>query len=195
MALFFLQCEKLLYLTATWRGKEVHYQVSHCNMAFIRTQGHFFFVSNGDASNGKTVDFILVGVYSEVKLCLFVAQGVGRSWGSERAEHSQPPCPPYQHFMKYLDCSIFEGKGCAGCRLCEFVMVEGSPPEIFEGKDGLCVSQLIFVREIEKWREGEEEKERLFSIGIWILGHTGPGVSQSGRSEGGGWAGGPRRAD
>lgn len=48
-------------------------------MAFIRTQGHFFFVSNGDASNGKTVDFTLVGVYSEVKLCLFVAQGVGRS--------------------------------------------------------------------------------------------------------------------
>lgn len=39
----------------------------------------FFFVSNGDASNGKTVDFTLVGVYSEVKLCLFVAQGVGRS--------------------------------------------------------------------------------------------------------------------
>lgn len=48
-------------------------------MAFIRTQGHFFFVSNGDASNEKTVDFTLVGVYSEVKLCLFVAQGVGRS--------------------------------------------------------------------------------------------------------------------
>lgn len=39
------------------------------------------------------------------------------------------------------------------------------------------------------------EQERLFSFGIWILGHTGPGVSQSDQSEGGGWAGGPRRAD
>lgn len=45
----------------------------------------------------------------------------------------------------------------------------------------------------EKERKGEQE--RLFSFGIWILGHTGPGVSQSGRSEGGDGAGGPRRAD
>lgn len=43
--------------------------------------------------------------------------------------------------------------------------------------------------------EGGLEQERLFSFGIWILGHTGPGVSQSGQSEGGGGAGGPGRAD
>lgn len=61
-------------------------------------------------------------------------------------------------------------------------------------------SQCFFVclrqkEEREKKKEREGEEERLFSFGIWILGHTGPGVSQSGQSEGGGWAGGPRRAD
>ena len=77
------------------------------------------------------------------------------------------------------------------------VMVEGeSSGEFSRGNGGLRISVLIFlsVRERGK-REIEGEQERLFSSGIWILGHTGPGVSQSGRSEGGGWAGGPRRAD
>lgn len=80
------------------------------------------------------------------------------------------------------------------------VMVEG-PLESFEGNGGLCISVLIFLsergikEEREKCRQREGEQERLFSFGIWILGHTGPGVSQSGGSEGGGWAGGPRRAD
>lgn len=40
------------------------------------------------------------------------------------------------------------------------------------------------------WVDGRAGgQERLFSFGIWILGHTGPGVSQSGQSEGGGAAG------
>lgn len=76
------------------------------------------------------------------------------------------------------------------------VMVEGSPLESYEGNGGLCISVLIFLSVKERGkREREEEQERLFSFGIWILGHTGPGVSQSGQCEGGGWAGGPRRAD
>lgn len=75
-------------------------------------------------------------------------------------------------------------------------MVEGSPLESFEGNGGLCISVLIFLSVKERGkREREGEQERLFSFGIWILGHTGPGVSQSGQSEGGGRAGGPRRAD
>ena len=54
---------------------------------------------------------------------------------------------------------------------------------------------LLVVKERGKRERKKGEQERLFSFGIWILGHTGPGVSQSDQSEGGGWAGGPRRAD
>lgn len=77
-------------------------------------------------------------------------------------------------------------------------MVEGSPLEGFRGNGVLYGAYFFFcvsVKERRKHRQGEGEQERLFSFGIWILGHIGPGVSQSGQSEGGGWAGGPRRAD
>lgn len=79
-------------------------------------------------------------------------------------------------------------------------MCDGGGKSSGELNGGLCISVLFFLRvrqkeEREKKKEREGEQERLFSFGIWILGHTGPGVSQSGQSEGGSWAGGPRRAD
>lgn len=88
------------------------------------------------------------------------------------------------------------------------VMVEARSSGEFGGEWGsvLLGAPIFFfvcVRVSERKRKGRNggreraggEQERLFSFGIWILGHTGPGVSQSGQSEGGGWAGGPGRAD
>lgn len=81
-------------------------------------------------------------------------------------------------------------------------MVDGRPLECLRGEWWSAHLRRSFFflvskrkRKVRGWREREGEQERLFSFGIWILGHTGPGVSQSGQSEGGGWAGGPRRAD
>lgn len=56
------------------------------------------------------------------------------------------------------------------------VMVEGSSQETFPENGGLCISLLIFCQ----WNK---RGKRLFSFGMWILGHTGPGVSQSGQFE------------
>lgn len=76
--------------------------------------------------------------------------------------------------------------------------VGGSSGELRGEWWSMHLSAYFFFLSVEE-RRGEEEREgeqeRLFSFGIWILGHTGPGVSQSGQSEGGGRAGGPRRAD
>lgn len=102
--------------------------------------------------------------------------------------------------MKYLDFAPYfngvrerdaQGGGCVS-------MCDGGGKSSGELNGGLCISVLFLrVRQKEEREKKKErgEQERLFSFGIWILGHTGPGVSQSGQSEGGSWAGGPRRAD
>lgn len=61
---------------------------------------------------------------------------------------------------------------------------EGKSYGEFSTRMVVCASQWVFFSMKERRKEGEQE--RLFSFGIWILGHTGPGVSQSGQSEGGG---------
>lgn len=69
------------------------------------------------------------------------------------------------------------------------VMVKGSPLETPQPEwwsTCLCAFFLPVKREgkmgVREWGGGGGQ-ERLFSFGIWILGHAGPGVSQSGQSE------------